>query len=91
MKANKIAKCEVSKYVKMGEKLFYNIRDFLKFLWRIVRQKVMATLARGGGNRGGKLSCSGLGCHDFWVYICITRVTRNLARGQGDTSHCLTL
>ena len=54
----------------MGEKMFHNIRDFLKFAGRIVRQKVMVTLALGGGKRGGKLSSPGLARHDFWVYFC---------------------
>ena len=51
----------MSKYAKIGEKMFHNIRIFIVATGRIVRQKVMASLALGGGNRGGKLSCSGRG------------------------------
>ena len=58
----------------MGEKMFHNIRYFLKFAGGVVRQKVMATLARGGGNRGGKLSRSGLARWGILMYFCSTRM-----------------
>jgi hypothetical protein len=45
----------MSKYAKRGEKMFHNIPKNIVVAGRIVRQKVMATLARDGGNRGGKL------------------------------------
>ena len=54
--------------------MFHNIRDFLKFAGRIVRQKVMASLAVGGGKRGGKLSSPGLGRRGISTYFCITRM-----------------
>jgi hypothetical protein len=55
----------MSKYAKMGERMFHNIRDFLNLLGRIVLQFLRVTLAVGGGKRGGKLSRSGLGRPDF--------------------------
>ena len=39
----------------MGEKMFHNIPKNIVATGRIVRQKVMVSLALGGGKRGGKL------------------------------------
>ena len=68
--------------------MLYNIRRNIVATGRIVRQKVMATLARGGGKRGGKLSSPGLGGVDFWCYFCTTRVAVTLASGHGLPVHC---
>ena len=45
----------LSKYAKMGEKMFHNMPKNIVVAGRVVRQKVMASLAVGGGKRGGKL------------------------------------
>ena len=74
----------------MGEKMFHNIPKNIVATGRVVRQKVMVTLARGGGNRGGKLSSPGLARHDFWCYFCTTRVAVTLASGHGLPVHCET-
>ena len=58
---------------------------------RIVSHFLMATLALDGGKRGGKLSRSGLGRPDFWLYFCNTRVAVILAGGHGLPTHCRTL
>ena len=39
----------------MGEKMFHNIPKNIVVAGRVVRQKVMVTLAHDGGKRGGKL------------------------------------
>ena len=63
-----------SKYAKMGEKMFHNMPKNIVVAGRVVRQKVMVTLAVGGEKRGGKLSCSGLGRRGISMYFCITRM-----------------
>ena len=39
----------MSKYAKMGEKMFHNIPKNIVVAGRVVRQKVMVTLAHDGG------------------------------------------
>ena len=63
--------------------MFHNMPKNIVVAGRIVRQKVMASLALGGGKLSGKLSRSGLGRPDFWLYFCTTRVAVILARGHG--------
>ena len=57
--------------------MFHNIPKNIVVAGRIVRQKVMVTLALDGGKRGGKLSCSGLGRRGISTYFCSTRDGRD--------------
>ena len=50
--------------------MFHNMPKNIVVAGRVVRQKVMASLAVGGEKRGGKLSFLGLARHDFWTYFC---------------------
>ena len=52
----------------MGEKMFHNIPKNIVATGRVVRQKVMVTLALGGGKRGGKLL---LLCPTIWDIIAV--------------------
>ena len=52
----------------MGEKMFHNMPKNIVVAGRIVRQKVMASLAAGGGKRGGKLL---LLCPTIWDIIAV--------------------
>ena len=54
--------------------MFHNIPKNIVVAGRIVRQKVMASLAHDGGKLGGKLSRSGLGRRGISTYFCITRM-----------------
>ena len=71
--------------------MFHNMPKNIVVAGRVVRQFLMATLALDGGKRGGKLSRSGLGRPDFWLYFCSTRVAVILAGGHGLPTHCVTI
>ena len=71
--------------------MFHNMPKNIVVAGRVVRQKVMVTLALDGGKRGGKLLLPRLARHTFWVYFCTTRVAVILARGHGMPTHCRTL
>ena len=71
--------------------MFHNMPKNIVVAGRIVRQFLMATLAVGGGKRGGKLSRSGLGRRGISTYFCTTRVATILAGGHELSFHCITL
>ena len=68
--------------------MFHNISIFLIFCGVYVRQSVAVAVPCDGGKLGGKLSRSGLGRPDFWLYFCSTGVAVILAGGHGLPTHC---
>ena len=50
--------------------MFHNMPKNIVVAGRVVRQKVMASLALGGGKRGGKLLRQRLAFCLSWMYIC---------------------
>ena len=67
----------LSKYAKMGEKMFHNIPKNIVVAGRIVRQKVMVTLALDGGNSVENFFFSVPRFGTSLLYICSRNHTKH--------------